>query len=138
MFGCCGRVSVLASILAFGLCFSPVCAAGQARRSAPPSRPIEPMDNPSKAATFDTQPTVRAEDEARVEFKTDVVLIQVPVVVADKSGNHVRDLKKDDFEVWENGKEQKVTTFEEVVASKSPVAAAKPLPGEIGRASCRE
>ena len=131
MFGCCGRVSVLASILAFGLCFSPVCAAGQARRSAPPSRPIEPMDNPSKAATFDTQPTVRAEDEARVEFKTDVVLIQVPVVVADKSGNHVRDLKKDDFEVWENGKEQKVTTFEEVVASKSPVAAAKPLPGEF-------
>jgi len=51
------------------------------------------------------------------------VLVQVPVVVVDKSGQHIRHLTKDQFQVLENGKEQKLATFEEVVAGDS-----NPLP----------
>jgi VWFA-related protein len=41
------------------------------------------------------------------------VLVQVPVVVVDTQGNHVRGLSKDDFEVLENNKPQKIAVFKE-------------------------
>jgi VWFA-related protein len=65
-------------------------------------------------------PVVRnlhADDEQKVEFRSQTVLVQVPTVVTDKAGNHIHSLKKEDFKVEENGKEQKVTVFEEVTAS---------------------
>ena len=129
------RLPGVASALVFCFCVFAGCAlaqrTGSGRPSSPPSRNIEPMPNPSQPTLLNGKPTVRAEDEPNVEFKTETVLIQVPVVVADKSGAHVLNLKKDDFEVFENGKEQKVATFEEVVASKLPLATVKALPGEF-------
>jgi VWFA-related protein len=89
------------------------------------------VNNAPDPTFLPNNPTVHAGDESKVVFKTDVVLIQVPVVVTDRSGNHLLNLKKEDFEVLENGKEQTITTFEEVVANKSPLAAVKPHPGEF-------
>jgi VWFA-related protein len=37
--------------------------------------------------------------------------VRVDVVVTDKKGNYVRDLKKEDFKVWEGNKEQGVNNF---------------------------
>jgi VWFA-related protein len=58
-----------------------------------------------------------ANDEAKVEFHSQTVLIQVPVVVTDKSGNHVHGLNKEDFTILENGKPVTVAHFEELTAS---------------------
>jgi VWFA-related protein len=63
-----------------------------------------------------------ASDESRVEFRSQTVLIQVPVVVTDKSGNHLHGLNKEDFTIFENGKPQKVSVFEEQTASSVPLA----------------
>jgi VWFA-related protein len=62
-----------------------------------------------------------ASDEPRVEFRTQTVLIQVPVVVLDKAGNHLHGLTQDGFHIFENGKEQKISTFEEQVATNGPL-----------------
>ena len=70
--------------------------------------------------------TSYADDEAKVDFRRTTVLVQVPVVVSDKSGHHIHNLTKDQFRVLENGKEQKIAAFEEIVIDKStsPSAAA--------------
>jgi|SRR5215472_2931868 len=47
------------------------------------------------------------------EFKSETVLVEVPVIVTDKSGNHVQG-SRTDFEILEAGKEQKISSFEEI------------------------
>lgn len=64
-----------------------------------------------------------ASDEGKVEFRSETILIQVPVVVTDKKGNHVHGLTKDNFRVSENNKDQKITSFEEVVATNTKISA---------------
>jgi VWFA-related protein len=124
----------LASVLISCLCFSPVNAIGQGRgtgsggsrtsTTSSATRSSIAGNTASSAPTFLSNiPTVHAEDESTVEFRSETILVQVPVVVTDKSGNHVLNLKKDDFQVLENGKEQKITTFEEVITDKSPLPA---------------
>ena len=76
-----------------------------------------------------------ASDEKDVEFKSQTVLVQVPVIVTDNSGITVPGLSKSDFEIRENGKEEKISTFEEIQARRAPLAAS-PLPaGEYTNAS---
>jgi VWFA-related protein len=47
--------------------------------------------------------------------KLGVTLVQVDAIVTDKNGRHVTDLKADDFELYEDGKKQKITNFSYVV-----------------------
>ena len=44
-------------------------------------------------------------------FKAQVDYVEVDVLVTDARGNYVRDLKKDDFQVFEDGKRQTVNDF---------------------------
>ena len=44
-------------------------------------------------------------------FKVQVDYVEVDVLVTDARGNYVRDLKKEDFQVFEDGKPQAVTDF---------------------------
>ena len=44
-----------------------------------------------------------------IKVETRVVLVDA--VVTDKKGNYIRDLSANDFKVWEDGKEQPVTSF---------------------------
>jgi VWFA-related protein len=44
-------------------------------------------------------------------FKTGVTAIQVPVVVRDHDGHVVTNLGKDDFQLFDNGKRQEITSF---------------------------
>src|SRR5258708_718530 len=81
--------------------------------------------------TSTSKPGHSAEEEQKVEFSSLTVLVQVPVVVTDKSGQHIHNLKKEDFEISENGKEQKVGAFEEINASTSPLPAQVSKPGEV-------
>ncbi len=45
------------------------------------------------------------------QFRAETRLVLVDTVVTDKKGNYVRDLADKDFRVWEDGKEQTITSF---------------------------
>ena len=65
------------------------------------------------AAAFQA-PVLRAQDPAApptVTFQVEVNYVDVDVVVTDEKGNFVSGLKREDFEVFEDGKPQKIDTF---------------------------
>ncbi len=55
---------------------------------------------------------VAAQDNSGFQLKKNVEIVLVNVVVRDKQGNIVRDLKKDDFTVLEDGKPQTLSSFD--------------------------
>src|SRR5580693_4126186 len=57
-----------------------------------------------------------------VVLRAETRLVLVDTVVTDKKGNYVGDLAQKDFKVWEDGKEQTVTSFsfEESTGSNKP------------------
>ncbi|MFI5087155.1 MAG: VWA domain-containing protein [Terriglobales bacterium] len=62
------------------------------------------------------------------KFTARAELVTVPVV-ATRSGHHVSGLKKEDFTVYEDGKEQAISFFEEIKASTRPLRRLKPPEG---------
>jgi VWFA-related protein len=62
-----------------------------------------------------------AEDEDKVKFRSETVLVQVPVIVTDKKGAHLHNLTRDDFQISENGKLQKIAAFEEVITTNDKI-----------------
>ena len=83
--------------------------------------------NPAPAAAPATpqQPT----------FKVRVDYVEVDTVVTDKQGNLVRDLKKEDFQVLEDGKTQAITTFSmvdiPVERADRPLFASAPIEPDV-------
>ena len=69
--------------------------------------------------------------EPQSKFKARAELVTVPVVVTDKSGAHVQNLKKEDFVVLEDGKEQKVATFEEIQTPAGPLRRTSSQPNQF-------
>ncbi len=65
-------------------------------------------------------PTPTDDDDV---VKISTTLIQLDVVVTDKSGKIVKDLKQEDFEVYENGKKQNLTNFSFITAG-NPIKSA--------------
>src|ERR1700722_3075955 len=67
------------------------------------------------------QSSVPAASEPDV-IRTETRLVLVDTVVTDKKGNYLRDLTQKEFKVWEDGKEQPVTSFsfEENATSANP------------------
>lgn len=104
------RVSrLLIFLLVFCLCSRGTCASGQ----QPPA----------------------AQEAATPTFQINVNRVLVPVVVRDKQGNPIADLKKEDFEVFDNGKPRSVSAFnveqrghaeEHVEAGTAPASNAAP------------
>jgi VWFA-related protein len=86
------------------LAFGSICALV----SSPPARlqtvnPQEPQGKQQKP-----EPLLRLETE----------LVQIDVVVTDKEGKLVRDLRREDFELFEDGRKQEVTHFATGTASQ--------------------
>jgi len=87
------RVQLLFGAACVVLAAVAVVRAGQARPpQAPPPQPPPPQQQ---------TPTFRV----RIDY------VEVDVVVTDREGNLVRDLKKEDFQVLEDGKTQSINTF---------------------------
>src|SRR3989475_11567873 len=85
----------LAAWLAGGLVvLVPAPSLGQGQPAPPP---------PQTAATAEQQPVVVIKKESK--------LVLVDSVVTDKKGNYIRDLTQNDFKVFEDNKEQAVSTF---------------------------
>ena len=99
---------------------------------------VQPANDARNAAVLGTGNTLEAPvrgasaaDEAKVEFRSQSVLVQVPVVVTDKSGNHIHGLDKESFSIFENGKPVKVSTFEELTASTEPLKSTAAASGQF-------
>jgi len=67
-----------------------------------------------------------AQPNPTTTLKSRSELVVVPVVVTDKSGNHVSGLTKEDFTLQENGVEQKISFFDEVATDAQRVARPQP------------
>ena len=61
---------------------------------------------PAQAPTGPTGP-----EQPTPIFRTDINFVRVDVIVTDRQGNPVHDLKQEDFEVTEDGKPQAIQTF---------------------------
>lgn len=85
-------------------------------------------------------------DQPRLVENVDVNIINVDVVVVDRKGNRVQNLKKDDFEIYENGVKKNVTNFYEVqggrakleASATTPNASAAPAPVPVPAVSTPE
>jgi len=96
------RVQLLAAVVFFTVVAAVMLRAGQAPPPPAQSAPQPPASAPQQPpASAPQQPT----------FKLRVDYVEVDVVVTDKDGNLVRDLKKEDFQVVEDGKPQTINTF---------------------------
>ncbi len=67
-----------------------------------------------------------AQPQSDATFKTGVTVIQVPVVVRDHDGHVVSNLAKDDFQLFDNGKRQEITSF--LLEDAGQTAPDRPLP----------
>src|SRR6266436_4572141 len=89
------RTIRLAAWLAAGvMCAVPAPSRGQGQPAPPP---------PQAASSAEQQPAVVIKKESK--------LVLVDSVVTDKKGNYIRDLTQNDFKVFEDNKEQPVSTF---------------------------
>jgi VWFA-related protein len=88
--------------------------AGQPQEQAPPQAPPPPTDASG-------QPI----------FRTGINFVRVDVIVADRNGNPVGDLKPEDFEVTEQGKPQAIETFKLVSLDGGLQESTKEPPREI-------
>ncbi len=64
-----------------------------------------PAQPPQTARTHDS-----ANDDSAPVIKSEVRVVLVDSVVTDKKGNYIRDLTAKDFRVWEDNKEQRITS----------------------------
>ncbi|HMI54394.1 MAG TPA: VWA domain-containing protein, partial [Candidatus Saccharimonadales bacterium] len=68
-----------------------------------------------------------ANNEGRIQVTTELVLVNV--VARDKKGNPLRDLKKEDFTLYEDGKKQQISTFDFEDVEQAPVSTAATVSG---------
>ena len=87
------------------------------------------------AAAADQNPPPAPAQPPQPTFKVAVDYVEVDVVVTDRQGNLVRDLKKDDFQVLEDGKRQAITTFTlvdiPIERGDRPLFAAEPIEPDV-------
>ncbi|MDR1989115.1 MAG: VWA domain-containing protein, partial [Acidobacteriaceae bacterium] len=85
---------------------------------------------PAPAAPSGQQTSGQSDQQPPV-FRAGINFVRVDVIVSDRSGNPVGDLKPEDFEVTEDGKAQKVETFKLISLDGGRTAALAERPREI-------
>ena len=70
----------------------------------------------SGAAQKETEPPAPAQ-----AIRVQVEMVSIPVVVTDQAGNHIRDLNKEDFTIFEDGVAQEISGF---AAVEEPISVA--------------
>lgn len=92
------------------------------------------IENPAVLAQEQTKPTPM---ETPIRVSTELVLVNV--VARDKKGNPIRDLKKGDFTLYEDGKKQDISTFDFEDVDQTPMtrggAVSRSAPGALLRSA---
>lgn len=103
------------SLLALSfLCFS-LITIGMGQLPDLASRDYSKLDPTTKRVEYQRFDSKPLKFSARAQF------VLVPVVVLDKNGKRVAGLKKEDFRVFESGKEQKISSVDEIRGDASPL-----------------
>jgi VWFA-related protein len=90
----------------------------------PPAEPTIPEISVTAANGVPNEPANAAQpQEGSFQLKLTSRLVDVGIVAYDKKGHPVRDLKPEDFEVYDNGRKQEVRFFSQF-AAEAPVASA--------------
>jgi VWFA-related protein len=103
----------------------------QAQPSAPPRQ--TPTNDQSKPAPSSSQSSSSsAQQPSTAVFRTEINYVEVDVSVTDEQGNFVRNLTRDDFQLFEEKIPQKIATFTEVAIpverTETTLFDGKPLP----------
>jgi VWFA-related protein len=87
-------------------------SAGEAKKNEQ-SKPAETKPDASKPSETESQTTETndVEDDDGEAVKVETNLVTVPVIISDRGGRYVPDLKAEEFSVAEDGAEQKVSFF---------------------------
>jgi VWFA-related protein len=80
--------------------------------------------------TVPAQAQSQTESTGKLMETVDVRVINVDVVVTDRKGNPVQGLKRDDFQIFENGIPKKVSNFYEVRGNRTYDAESEPVAAE--------
>ncbi len=119
---------VMAVVLAAPLALA-VRAQNAPPAGAPPAPPVQtpppqtpPAQNPSAQAP--------AQADQTPTFRADINFVRVDVIVTDRQGNPVHDLRQEDFEVTEDGKPQTIQTFKLVNVTENAGVGSDP-PREV-------
>ena len=99
------------------LALGALLAAGTAVAQAPQPAP-KPGSQQAQTASVPSAKTGVAEEEPFVDV-VNVTVINVDVYVTDKKGNRITGLKKEDFELYEDGKPVAITNFYAVEGGKA-------------------
>ena len=64
-------------------------------------------------------PAVAQPQQRRAAETLDVVLVEVPITVVDRDGTPVRDLRREQFEIWDGGVKRDITYFDVLDLAKA-------------------
>ncbi|HMD33550.1 MAG TPA: VWA domain-containing protein [Vicinamibacterales bacterium] len=95
--------------------------------SAQTQTPQAPAQRPTPPQSTPPQPTPRTQ-QGRPDFTTLIDLVTNDVIVRDEKGNFIPDLKKDDFEVYEDGVKQDISSMQVITGGRVTNVLAPPPP----------
>ena len=117
---CCLRVLALAALAA--ALQSPVCAQDNPMdlppRTAPPppsvqqNAPEQPPQNGEQPVSPSITQSPNAEDNSRFVFKKQVQEVFLHATVVDETGRPIANLTRNDFQVYQNGQPEAITSFQ--------------------------
>jgi VWFA-related protein len=97
----------------------------------PPPAPVVPEMTMEAVGSLPDQPASAPQPQAgNVTLKLTSRLVDVGATVYDKKGRPVKDLKQDDFEVYDNGRKQQIRFFNEFTGETAAPASAQPSSAE--------
>jgi VWFA-related protein len=108
---------------------APAQAAHQPAQPAAPAQPVIPEISLTAANGVPDEPAnAPPAQEGGVTLKVTSRLVDVSIVAYDKKGHPVKDLKAEDFEVYDNGRKQEIHYFTQFASETAalPAAAAGP------------
>jgi hypothetical protein len=108
------------SLLIAALVISLPLFRGNAQNPVPAPSPSSPQKAAAVPAPTPPQEPEDYSDDDVVRITTN--LVQVDLVVTDAKGNQVTNLTQDDFEIYEEGKQQPITNFSFVSNEQAPAS----------------
>jgi VWFA-related protein len=107
----------------------PAGTAGAEPEPPPPPQPVIPEISLTAANGVPNEPANALQPQgADFQLKLTSRLVDVGIVAYDKKGHPVKDLKAEDFEVYDNGRKQEVRFFSQFATEVTAAPAAAPAP----------
>ncbi len=117
-------------MLSFGVVHQVRLRLGYGVMAAVLAAPLALAVRAQNAPAQNPAPPTPAPAEQTPTFRADINFVRVDVIVSDKQGNPVHDLRQEDFEVTEDGKPQVIQTFKLVNVSENAGVGSDP-PREV-------